>query len=68
MIPADRPQPPWHPCRRGPKVAGMTDKIALWIFVIVVALIGADLFMGWGGTLFVLRKLADLITNLMFWR
>lgn len=46
----------------------MTNLLAVWVFLIVVTAVVADTYFGWGGTLFLLRKLADLIEWLAFWR
>jgi|TARA_R110001606_G_scaffold161530_1_gene305434 hypothetical protein len=46
----------------------MTNLLAVWLFLIVVAAIAADLFFGWGGTLFLMRKFANLVEWTAFWR
>jgi hypothetical protein len=46
----------------------MTNLLAVWVFLIVVAALVADHYFGWGGTMFLLRKFADLIEWLAFWR
>jgi len=47
----------------------MTNKLALWIGTfIVIALIADAVFQGSDGTIFLLRKLADMIEWLAFWR
>jgi hypothetical protein len=46
----------------------MTDRLALILGLILAGLLGADLWMGWGGTMFVLRRLDALIEWLAFWR
>ena len=47
----------------------MTDKIAIWIGLIVVALVAYDYVVNEGAAaLFLLRKLADFIEYLAFWR
>lgn len=38
------------------------------IFAILVGLLVLDQFMGWGTTLFLMRKFAGLIDFLSFWR
>lgn len=45
----------------------MTNQVAIALFLIVLAAIGLDLYQGWGGTLFLLRKGVDLIDWLKFW-
>lgn len=46
----------------------MTTRIAIWLFILIAALFGADLHFGWGGTLTVLQGLSDVIYWLTFWR
>jgi hypothetical protein len=46
----------------------MSDRTALILAGIIVAAIAADLAFGWGGVLFVLRRLFGLVDWLMFWR
>ena len=47
----------------------MTDKLAIWLGLIVLGLIGTDFFLNDGtAMLFLLRKLADAIEWLAFWR
>jgi hypothetical protein len=46
----------------------MTDRLAIILFLLIVGAIGLDLWMGWGGTLFLLRELDRLIDWLAFWR
>ncbi len=47
----------------------MTNKIAIWIGVIVLGLLGFDaIVFGSSNTLFLLRKLAEFIEWLAFWR
>lgn len=52
--------PPEAPC--------MTDRIALVLALLLFGLIALDLVAGWGGTLFLLRKFADLVDWVAFWR
>ncbi|WP_167803293.1 hypothetical protein [Pseudoroseicyclus tamaricis] len=46
----------------------MTTRLALALALLVAGAIAVDLWQGWGGTLFVLRWLVDLIHWLAFWR
>ncbi|WP_322866148.1 hypothetical protein U5922_008065 [Aquicoccus sp. G2-2] len=47
----------------------MTNKIAIWIGIIVLGLLGLDFFMfDSAGTIYLLRKWADLVEWLAFWR
>lgn len=46
----------------------MTNRIALILAAIIVAAICIDLAMGWGGTIFAMRKMLILIDYVMFWR
>ena len=46
----------------------MTNRLAAILFVLILAAIGTDLFMGWGATLFLLREWEHLIEWLAFWR
>jgi len=46
----------------------VTNKVALILGAFILAAIALDLAMGWGGTVFGLRKLAELIEWLAFWR
>lgn len=47
----------------------MTDRIALALGAIIVALAAADLtIFHWGATLFLARKVFDFIDFLEFWR
>ena len=47
----------------------MTNQIAIVLGIAVLGLLGLDFFVWQGGnTLFLLRKLADLIEYLAFWR
>jgi hypothetical protein len=45
----------------------MSDRTAFILGATVSGLIALDLGLGWGGTLFVLRRLADLVDWLIFW-
>lgn len=46
----------------------MSNRLAVILGALIVATIALDLIMGWGGTVFALRKLADLIEWMAFWR
>lgn len=47
----------------------MTNTIAIWLGLIVAALLAIDYALyDWANTLFLLRKLMDLIEWLAFWR
>jgi len=47
----------------------MTNSIAIGLFVTIVALLGFDYYQyDWANTVFLLRKLLDLIEWLAFWR
>ncbi|MDH2326391.1 hypothetical protein QCN27_05895 [Cereibacter sp. SYSU M97828] len=46
----------------------MTNRIALILAAILVVAICVDLALGWGGTMFAMRKMLDLIDYVMFWR
>lgn len=47
----------------------MTNKIALWMFCIIVALLAFDYYRyDWSNTVFLLRKFLQLIEWLAFWR
>ena len=46
----------------------MTDRIALVLAVIIAGLIAADLFAGWGATLFLARKFVIFVDWIAFWR
>jgi hypothetical protein len=46
----------------------MTNRIALVLAVLILALVAADLALDWGGTLFLARRFADLVEWLAFWR
>ncbi len=46
----------------------MTNLLSVWLFLILFAGILADYIFGWGATLFLLRKFADLIEWIAFWR
>lgn len=45
----------------------MSNRVALTLILIILAAIGLDLAMGWGATLFLLRKGLALIEWLKFW-
>jgi hypothetical protein len=47
----------------------MTNKIAIWIGVIVLGLLSLDFFLyDWAGTIFLLRRGVDLVEWMAFWR
>ncbi len=47
----------------------MTNIIALWLALIIAALLAFDYFQyDWANTVFLLRKLLELIEWLAFWR
>lgn len=46
----------------------MTDRLALILGLLVAGALGLDLAMGWGGTMFLLRRIDALIEWLAFWR
>lgn len=46
----------------------MTNRIAISLALVIAALFALDLAMGWGGTLFLLKKFFALLNWLMFWR
>lgn len=45
----------------------MTNRIALILFLTIVAAIALDLHQGWGATVFLLKKGWDLIDWIKFW-
>lgn len=46
----------------------MTNRIALWLGILVIVAIAADLWTGTGAVLFLLRKLEGFTEYLAFWR
>ncbi len=46
----------------------MTDRIAFGLGSIVVVALGADMILGTGAVLFLLRRLDSLVEFLAFWR
>jgi len=46
----------------------MTTRISIWLFLVIATLIVLDQIMGWGASLYVIRKLLALIETLTFWR
>ena len=46
----------------------MTNRVALILAGIILALVAVDLAFGWGGTLFLARRFDDLVEWLAFWR
>lgn len=56
--------------RPGPKIqdTALTNRIAVALALLIAAVIAADLALGYGGTLFVLRKAYVFLDWVMFWR
>ena len=46
----------------------MTNRLAIILLVLICLGFALDLAAGWGGTLYLLRRLADLIEWMAFWR
>jgi hypothetical protein len=46
----------------------MTNRIAVWIGLLILAFVAYDLYAGTGMLLFLARKLADLVQYVAFWR
>ena len=47
----------------------MTNRLALIIIIVIIALLALDYYQyGWGYSVFLLRKLTDLIEWMAFWR
>jgi len=46
----------------------MTNRIAIWIVLAVLAALAADLLLGLGATLFIARRFVGLIDWIAFWR
>ena len=47
----------------------MTDRIALWLFGLILLGLCLDYYLqGWDGLIFLAAKLSDLIEWLAFWR
>ena len=47
----------------------MTNTIAIWLALFIAALLGFDYYQyDWANSVFLLRKLLDLIEWLAFWR
>lgn len=47
----------------------MTNQIAIGLGLVILALLGLDYFLtDWSNTLFLMRKFADLIEWVAFWR
>lgn len=46
----------------------MTNKVAAILFALIAGAFALDLAMGWGGTLFALRKALVFLDWVMFWR
>ncbi len=46
----------------------MTNRIAIWLGLIMAALVALDIAMEWGGTLFLARKFVGLIQAAAVWR
>jgi hypothetical protein len=46
----------------------VTNTLAIVLALLVISAIALDVSFGWGGTLFLARRLADLVIWLAFWR
>ena len=46
----------------------MTNIVAISLAALIAAVVSLDLFVGWGGTMFVVRKFYDLMNYVIFWR
>ena len=46
----------------------MTNRIALWLGLIVAAFVALDIALGWGATLYLARRFLDLIRAVAIWR
>lgn len=46
----------------------MTNRIAIWLAVLIAGLVALDLAMGWGGTLYFIRKCYAFLNWAIFWR
>lgn len=46
----------------------MTSRIAFFLALAVIIAVAGDLAYGWGGTLFLMRKLDGLVNWTAFWR
>jgi hypothetical protein len=46
----------------------MTNRIAILLLAVIALAVMIDGLLGWGGTVFLLRKLLDLIQAMAFWR
>ncbi len=46
----------------------MNTPISIIFVILIVGAVTLDQVMGWGGTLFLLRKLSDFIEFTAFWR
>lgn len=46
----------------------MTNQIAFYLALLICGLLALDLFMDWGGTLFLLKKIYELMNAIIFWR
>jgi hypothetical protein len=46
----------------------VTNRTALFLALVLVALVATDLVMGLGGTLFLARRFLELLHWLAFWR
>jgi hypothetical protein len=47
---------------------GMNTPVSIFLVILIVGGLVLDHFMGWGAALFLLRKFADLVEYLAFWR
>ena len=46
----------------------MTDRIAIFLGVVLIAAIAADIAFGWGGLVFAMKKFNGLVEWIAFWR
>ena len=46
----------------------MTNRIAIWLGLIIAAFVALDIALEWGATLFLARKFLDLIQAIAIWR
>jgi len=46
----------------------MTNRVALWLAILILIALIADYLLGYGATLFLARQFLDLIEWVAFWR
>ena len=46
----------------------MTNRIAIWLGLIIAAFVALDIALGWGALVFLARKFIDLIQAVAIWR